>query len=87
MAAGSKAARVAFGKEAMGFTGDPWTPTEIKDSEAKALTIDGRGFSYKRLSRLRWRPLRSHWSLGLPFALSGDATRPIAILSRLLFRR
>jgi CRISPR system Cascade subunit CasA len=48
--ASSKATRVAFGKEARGITGDPWTPTEIDDTGAKALTIDARGFSYKRLA-------------------------------------
>ncbi len=49
-AGGSKAARIAFGKEANGLTGDPWTPIETSDGEAKALTIDARGFSYRRMS-------------------------------------
>jgi CRISPR system Cascade subunit CasA len=50
LAAGSEVARIIFGKDAKGLTGDPWTPIEIKDGEAKALTVDARGFSYKRLS-------------------------------------
>jgi CRISPR system Cascade subunit CasA len=50
LAAGSKVARIAFGKDAKGLTGDPWTPIEIKDGESKALTVDARGFSYKRMS-------------------------------------
>lgn len=50
LAAGSKAARIAFGKEANGLTGDPWTPIETGEGEAKALTIDARGFSYRRMS-------------------------------------
>jgi CRISPR system Cascade subunit CasA len=49
-AAGSKASRIAFGKEAKGLTGDPWTPIETGEGEAKALTIDARGFSYRRMS-------------------------------------
>lgn len=52
MAAGSKVARIAFGKEMNGLTGDPWTPIETKDGKAKALTIDARGFSYERLSKI-----------------------------------
>ena len=50
LAAGSKVARIAFGKDTNGLTGDPWTPLEVKDEDQKALTIDARGFSYKRLS-------------------------------------
>lgn len=50
MTAGSKVARIAFGKEARGLTGDPWTPVDGKSGEAKALTVDRRGFFYKRLS-------------------------------------
>jgi CRISPR system Cascade subunit CasA len=50
LAAGSKVARIAIGKDAKGLTGDPWTPIEIKDGESKALTVDARGFSYRRMS-------------------------------------
>lgn len=52
LAAGSKAARIAFGKEAKGLTGDPWTPIETSEGDAKALTIDARGFSYRRMSEI-----------------------------------
>jgi CRISPR system Cascade subunit CasA len=51
-ASGSKAARIAFGKDAKGLTGDPWTPVEGQAGDAKALTVDSRGFSYERLSRI-----------------------------------
>src|SRR6266436_1783467 len=50
LAAGSKVARIDFGKEARGLTGDPWTPIEIKDGGVKALTVDARGFTYKRMA-------------------------------------
>lgn len=33
-----------------GNTGDPWTPIEVKD--AKALSITGEGFSYRRMAEL-----------------------------------
>lgn len=52
LAAGSKAPRVAFGKSANGLTGDPWTPVETDKDGAKALTIDARGFAYKRLAAI-----------------------------------
>lgn len=55
LAAGSKTARIAFGKEAKGLTGDPWTPIESSDGETKALTIDARGFSYRRMSDIVFR--------------------------------
>ena len=43
----SKCARVAFPKGYAGVTGDPWTP--IDREAAKALTIDGKGFHYRRV--------------------------------------
>ena len=52
LASGSKVPRIAFGKQAKGLTGDPWTPIEIKGGEVKALTVDGGGFSYRRLSHI-----------------------------------
>jgi CRISPR system Cascade subunit CasA len=52
LAAGSKAPRIAFGKSANGLTGDPWTPVETDKDGSKALTIDARGFAYKRLSAI-----------------------------------
>lgn len=48
----SKAPRISFGPGTNGITGDPWTPIEIKDGGAKALTVDGRGFFYKRMSEI-----------------------------------
>ncbi|MBB4199539.1 CRISPR system Cascade subunit CasA [Rhodoblastus sphagnicola] len=51
-AAGSKAARIVFGKEAKGLTGDPWTPVEFDNGDPKALTVDARGFSYRRMSEI-----------------------------------
>lgn len=51
---GSKAARIAMPKELNGITGDPWTPIDTGDANgtAKALTVDGRGFHYRRLARI-----------------------------------
>lgn len=46
----SKAARIAFGATAAGLTGDPWTPTDMRKGEVKSLTVDARGFFYKRLA-------------------------------------
>ncbi len=47
--AGSKVARIATDKNGGGLTGDPWTPVDI-GSAPKALTVDGRGFHYKRFA-------------------------------------
>ena len=47
---GSKVARIAVNKAENGITGDPWAPIEITKQEPKALTIDARGFSYRRLA-------------------------------------
>lgn len=44
---GSRAARIAFPKEAKGVTGDPWAPVDLR--EVKCLTVDGSGFSYRRV--------------------------------------
>lgn len=46
----SKAMRVGMTKEEGGITGDPWTPIRIAAEGNKALTIDARGFDYRRLS-------------------------------------
>ena len=46
----SKAMRVAMTKEEGGVTGDPWTPIHIDDDGNRALTVDGRGFDYRRLA-------------------------------------
>lgn len=47
---GSKAPRVRFSDESAGNTGDPWTPLETTKGGTKALTVDARGFGYRRLS-------------------------------------
>ena len=47
---GSKAPRVSFSAESAGDTGDPWTPLETTKGASKALTVDARGFGYRRLS-------------------------------------
>lgn len=49
-AGGSKVARIATVKEAGGITGDPWTPIDKRSADHKALTVDARGFDYRRLS-------------------------------------
>ncbi|GEO18005.1 hypothetical protein MAE02_57010 [Microvirga aerophila] len=60
LAVGTKASRIAANKAENGITGDAWTPIEIRQGDAKALTIDARGFSYRRfadiLTRTRFRP-------------------------------
>ncbi len=47
-------------KLAGGDTGDPWTPVSVQDEKAKALTVDGSGFSYRRTHELlfsgTWKP-------------------------------
>lgn len=48
-AGGSKVARIQMTKEEGGVTGDPWAPLDTRD-EVKVLTIDARGFDYRRLS-------------------------------------
>jgi len=48
--ANTKTTRIAGAKEFHGVTGDPWTP--IDKENAKALTIDGRGFSYHKLHEI-----------------------------------
>ena len=85
LASGSKAARIAFGKEAKGLTGDPWTPIEDSDGEAKALTIDARGFSYRRMSDILFRrgfapaPLQE-------VSFGDDADGPATLVARALAR-
>jgi CRISPR system Cascade subunit CasA len=49
---GSKAARIAFPNDANGVTGDPWTPVDQRKAVAKALTLDGGGFNYRRVADL-----------------------------------
>lgn len=46
----SKAMRVAMTKEEGGVTGDPWTPIRTGAGDSKALTVDARGFDYRRLA-------------------------------------
>jgi len=85
LAAGSKAARIAFGKEAKGLTGDPWTPIESSDGETKALTIDARGFSYRRLSDILFR--RGFAPAPLQEVSSGDdADGAATLIARALAR-
>ena len=46
----SKAPRIFMAKEEGGVTGDPWTPVASKEGLRKALTVDARGFDYRRLA-------------------------------------
>lgn len=48
----SKTARIAMSKDEGGVTGDPWTPIVSDGSAAKALSIEGRGFNYRRLAEI-----------------------------------
>jgi CRISPR system Cascade subunit CasA len=45
---GSEKARIAVDKSLGGKSGDPWAPCET----TKVLTVDGRGFNYKRVAEL-----------------------------------
>ncbi len=63
MAAGSKVPRVSFGKSANGLTGDPWTPIEVDGDSAKALTVDARGFAYRRLADILFEDGFKHAAL------------------------
>lgn len=49
-AGNSKAMRVLMTKEQGGITGDPWTPIRTGPDGNKALTVDARGFDYRRLA-------------------------------------
>lgn len=42
--------RVAMTKDEGGVTGDPWTPIRTGADGSKALTVDARGFDYRRLA-------------------------------------
>ncbi|WP_024513365.1 type I-E CRISPR-associated protein Cse1/CasA [Bradyrhizobium sp. ARR65] len=48
----TKSARIAFPKHTNGVTGDPWTPIDQRNTVRKALTVDGAGFHYKRVTDL-----------------------------------
>ena len=90
----SKAARVAA-KHLAGNLADPWTPVELSDEEAKALSVTREGFSYRRMSELlfgsstrSWRPAgprkttrdRSHADGGCRDS-AGTGERPKAYIS------
>lgn len=84
-ASGSKAARIDFGKEAKGLTGDPWTPIETSDGDSKALTIDARGFSYRRMSDILSCKGFAPSPLQLP-ASNGERDKPMVLVARALAR-
>ncbi|KQT88480.1 hypothetical protein [Aurantimonas sp. Leaf443] len=48
----SKAMRVFMDKAEAGITGDPWTPVVADERGRRALTVDARGFDYRRLSAI-----------------------------------
>jgi CRISPR system Cascade subunit CasA len=53
-AGGSKTARIV--PIDGGVTGDPWSPIVVdKDGSSKALTVDGRGFGYRRMVDFMFR--------------------------------
>jgi CRISPR system Cascade subunit CasA len=85
LAAGSKAPRIAFGKSANGLTGDPWTPVETDKDGSKALTIDARGFAYKRLSAILFEEAAFKPAL-LQQRLPGDANASHILICRALAR-
>lgn len=85
LAAGSKATRIAFGKEAKGLTGDPWAPTEARDGEPKSLTIDARGFSYRRMSEILFHDGFEPAPLQQVFP-QDDASSALVLVARALAR-
>lgn len=48
----SKTARIAMAKDEGGITGDPWTPIVTDGKAARALSIEARGFNYRRLAAI-----------------------------------
>jgi len=49
---GSKVMRVTMTKEEGGITGDPWAPVRNEVEGQKVLTVDARGFDYRRLAEI-----------------------------------
>ncbi|MCO6416033.1 type I-E CRISPR-associated protein Cse1/CasA [Siccirubricoccus sp. KC 17139] len=82
-AGGSKAPRVAPAPG--GVTGDPWAPvlTE-KDGSLKVLTVDARGFGYRRMVELMFSPSIRHAPLQDPQA--EDPAEGLVLLARALTR-
>lgn len=79
---GSKAARIA--PVPGGETGDPWTPIRPDKEGRKALTVDGRGFSYRPLVDLLY-PRNGDPSL-LQKLSTEDAEQGLALVARALVR-
>jgi hypothetical protein len=41
-----------MGKDEDGIAGDPWTPSVLEGNTATALSIEGRGCNFRRLSAI-----------------------------------
>ena len=82
---GSKGSRIAMPKELNGITGDPWVPIEVRDGNAaKALTVNARGFHYRRLADI----LFHHDYLPAPLQRIGpdDGSQGLTLVCRALAR-
>lgn len=89
MVAGSKASRIEA-KAKKGVTGDAWTPIVLEKSDAKALTLDARGWSYQQLVRLLfpWPDAKGATIEKAPLQAiaESDAETGLAFLARALVR-
>lgn len=77
---GSVSQRVA-GKDIKGNTGDPWTPTRIKD--AAALCVGGRGFHYGLMQELLFS---ANYKPGLCQMIAGDDGGEVEIVAQAMTR-
>jgi CRISPR system Cascade subunit CasA len=76
----SKAKRTAVSVD-NGDTGDPWTPLKLKDQAA--LTLDGSGFSYRRLHRLLFG---NEFRLGAAGRVRSDDPEHLLLIARAMVR-
>jgi CRISPR system Cascade subunit CasA len=81
-AGSSQVARVA--PTGGGLTGDPWAPLVGDGDGRKVLTMDARGFNYRRMVKLMWPPPGSASALQSP--ASTDEPEGIVLLARTLVR-
>lgn len=81
----SKAARIFMDKARHGLTGDPWAPLQKTTEGTKVLTVDGRGFHYKRLAAI----LSAEGFVPSPMQTLGPeeiGDRPVHLVCRALVR-
>jgi CRISPR system Cascade subunit CasA len=82
---GSKVPRIAMPKDLNGITGDPWAPIDEGDGkERKALTVNARGFEYRRLSNILFH--RGYQPAPLQRIVEDDAREGLMLICRALVR-